>query len=200
MPNDMDRAMALVLATPSSEAVTRLMREVRLERADLSDIDSIRLSQDLYTDCSRLYKAALALESDPEIVQRNTMARVLSGIAPVLDAFQEVRTFKQKDTMELISDAVQILAEVGTASQYLASAELSTEAHFRENMLHLEERLTDLIEAGGKDVKEGMRAVHSVMDSIRGSDLTLESKPFVPFILWTLMVMADYRHYRTAAP
>jgi hypothetical protein len=177
----------------------RLMREIRLERPDLPDIEAHRLSEAFHSDSSRLYKAALALESDPEIVERNTMARVLSGIAPVLDAFQEVRNFRQKGAMEILSDVVQILAEVGTASQYLTSAELSTEAHFRENLLLLEERLYDLIEEEGGDVKEGMRAVSDVMDSIRSIEMPLEAKPFVPFILWTLMVMADYKMYRARA-
>jgi hypothetical protein len=196
MPNDLDRAMALVLASPSSENVRRLMREIRLERADVSDIDAVRASEDLHSDCKGLHRAALALESDPETVERNTMARVLSGIAPVVDAFQEVRTFRQKDAIELFSDVVQILAEVGTASQYLAGAKLQTEAHFSESLVQLEERLSDIVEANGTDVREGLLAVSSFVDSVRKIDLPLEAKPFVPFILWALLVTADYKLYR----
>src|SRR5512137_326748 len=138
MPNDLDTAMALVLASPSSVNVRRLIREVRLERASLSDVGSVHASEDLQQDCMMLHRSALVLESDPEIVERNTMARVLSGIAPVVDAFQEVRTFHQKNAVEIFSDVVQILAEVETASQYLAGARLQTESHFSESMLLLE--------------------------------------------------------------
>lgn len=196
MPNDLDMAMALALAAPSSESVRRMIREVRLERTTLSDIDSVHLSEELQRDCLMLHKSALVLEADPEIVERNTMARVLSGIAPVVDAFQEVRTFHQKDPMEIFSDVVQILSELEVASQYLASAELLTESHFSENLLLLEERLLDLVEKNGGDVQAGIRTVTEFMDSVRGMDLPLEAKPFVPFILWSLMVIADYKLYR----
>jgi len=197
MSMDLDRAMAVALTEPSSGSILSLMREIRSDRAkklQAGDIAAAQSASALYTDCSHLYKSALVLESDPEIVSRNTLARVLAGISPFIQAIEEVKSLHQKSFWDLLLEAGSIITEVASASQYLESAKLATEAHFKDSLLPLEERMAEMAEETS-DPLGNMEKVSSFMDSVSGLEIPVEAKPFVPFVLWMILVIIDYKLY-----
>jgi len=188
--------MADLLVSPSSDAVLRLMREARKGSASSMMAGEVERAQSLaplIADCSELYRAALSLESDPEIVSRNTIARLLGSLSPFLLSVQDIRSLKDKGPLEVLMTFMTTAAEFASASQYLASSQLATEAHFRENLLEVEERFMDMAQTSDDGTLEAIEAVESFMDSVRSMDVPAEVKPFIPFLLWTLIVVLDYR-------
>ena len=197
MTKELNEAMAAALTDPSSGEILDLMREIRRDRVRHMASGNIAIAQNtssFYSDCANLYKNALFLESDPEIVTRNTLARVLAGIGPFIQAFEEIRTLEDKDVWELMTDAGSIIAEIASASQYLESVKLTTQAHYKENLLEVEERMMEMAE-NSMDPLGSMARVSSIMDSISSLDIPSQSKPFIPFVLWMLLVIIDYRIY-----
>lgn len=195
MSDDLDRAMAKMLLETSSSSILDLARAARIERARMMDEGNVSKAQRLsllYNDCVHLYGCALDLESDPEIVRRNSIARLLNTISPVLLSIQDIRSLEKRGPIDAISTVISTLSDFASASQYLASSKLITEAHYRENMMEMEERLAEHIEASGEDVKERLMALSKMMDDLLQEDLPVVSKPFVPLLIWTLIVVMSY--------
>ncbi|MDG6225254.1 MAG: hypothetical protein QCI82_07045 [Candidatus Thermoplasmatota archaeon] len=195
MSGDLDRAMAAMLMDMGSGSILDLIRVARLERARMMDAGEVQKAQDLtilVNDSVHLYRCALDLESDPEVVRRNSIARLLNTISPVLLSVQDIKSFKERGPLDAISTVISTLSDFASASQYLASSKLITEAHYRENMMEVEERLAEHIEASAEDVMERLSALSKLMDDLLLGDIPVVSKPFVPLLIWTLIVVMSY--------
>jgi len=192
----LDRGMALCLAEPSSRSALTFYRAARvLELKVLDDGDGTGASalSELCQDILQLHDSVLTLESDPEILERNTLARAISAIFPVLNSIEEVRTLRERSPYDLFIGGLSIISEIAQASQYLEVSRLSASSHFERGLVGVEDRLTGMMATPGADIGTKAAQVHRFMDSLRALDIGVKEKPFIPFLLWTFVVAISYR-------
>jgi hypothetical protein len=192
----LDNALAQFMMTPTSGEALRMSREarnIRIRADAIEDEVLSRLAEEHYGDCLRLHDSILTLESDPEIVSRNLAARVISGVFPVLNAFEEFRSFEDKTVWDMVINSLGVLAEIATATQYLEATKLSSSAHAERALVEVEERLARMAENTGEDIEEKVSLVEDFLDEVRSLNLAPRKKPFVPFILWLLITVLSYK-------
>lgn len=197
--NELDKALAQFMMTPTSREALRMSREARNIRimADSSENEVLsKIAEEHHGDCLKLHDSILTLESDPEIVNRNLAARVISGIFPALNAFEEFRTFEDRTIWDMVINSIGVMAEIATATQYLEATKLSSSAHAERALVEVEERLVKMAENTGENIEEKISLVEDFLDEVRSLNLAPRNKPFVPFILWLLITVLSYKQMK----
>ena len=191
----LDKAMAMMLIAPSSKSTLDVVRAVSYMGCHAEGKEKALLEA-LHGDLLELHDVVLTLETDPEILKRNLLARVMSGIFPFLNSLEEFETLEDKSNLELLMDGLGIVSEIATANQYLEASRLSTAAHFERSLVKVETRMTDMAAGSGVKHVEKMRSVFNFMDDIKGLDIKNSQKPFVPLLLWISIVVISYKRVK----
>ncbi len=196
---NLDRAVASYMMKPDSRAALRLAREVRTIMVEAGS-DGNELVAELcrrnHEDCLKLHDAVLTLESDPEIVKRNLVARAISGIFPVLNAVEEFRTFEDRAVWDVVINSIGVLAEIATATQYLESTRLQANAHNERSLVEIEERLVQLARGTEDDHLEKIAIIEEFLDEVRDIQMAPREKPIVPFIIWSMISVISYKELK----
>ena len=190
----LDKAVALFLMRPSSHNALEIVRATR--RISLLEDDHGPNIQGLMRDASALYRSAIIMESDPEIIKRNTLARVLAGLGPVLSGWEEIKTLEDRRWDEILMSVGSVVSEVASSTQYLETARLTTRLHFKEELFGIEERMIRLArEHGGAD-KEKLGSIEGYIDGIMEKVDVPREKPLLVFSLATVIMVISYRLYK----
>ena len=187
----LDKAVALFLMRPSSATALGVAREARKLSIRIDGPDG-RLDG-LTKDASDLFRSALIMEADPEIVKRNTLARVLAGLGPFLSAWEEVKTLEDRTWDEILISAGSVVSEVASSTQYLESARLTTHLHFREELYGIEDRMVKIAAEHGGDLERKIGRVEDFIDGIVRDTEDPKEKPVVLFSLRTVIMVISYR-------
>ncbi|MFW3146111.1 MAG: hypothetical protein ACMUIE_04790 [Thermoplasmatota archaeon] len=191
----LDKAMAMMLITPSSKSTLDVVRAVSYLRAYASE-NGVTQLEALHGDLLELHDVVLTLETDPEIVKKNMLARVMSAVFPFLNALEEFETLEDKTGLELLMDSLGIVSEIATATQYLEATRLSASAHLERSLVKVETRMTEMALAGVGEPGEKMVSVFKFMDDIRTIDIKNSQKPFIPLLLWISIVVISYKRVK----
>ncbi|MBN1539235.1 MAG: hypothetical protein JW939_03750 [Candidatus Thermoplasmatota archaeon] len=189
-----DEAMAKFLLQPSSGNVLPMIRETRRfmilnrDHHELEEMAGVHLR-----NCTELHGAVLTLESDPEIVKRNILARSISAIFPVMNTFEEIHSLSEKRPLEVLMNGLSILSEITQATQYLEATKLTSWANSERALVKVEDGLIELaLETPGEPGSE-LEAVEGFMDAVRAFELEPKDRPFIPFLLWTFISVISYK-------
>lgn len=194
-----DKAVAICLVKPSSTAALAMVREARkvmFHTSVTSDEDLLREAKGFHSDCLMLHESILMLESDPEIVKRNVIARVISGIFPVLNTIEEFRSMEDRTHWDLLMDGIGILAELSQATQYLEATKMTANAHSESALLRVEERLVVLARRGAGEIDSKISAIEDFLDDVRRLNLGPREKPMITFMMWTFISVLSYRRLK----
>ncbi|MGA1872125.1 MAG: hypothetical protein ACMUHY_00500 [Thermoplasmatota archaeon] len=193
-----DEAMARYLVQPSSTNALAMIRETRKliatrsgQEDELIDRAGVHLA-----NCRELHGSLLTLESDPEIVKRNILARSISAIFPVLNTFEEIRTLEDKEPLEMLMNGLSILSELTQATQYLEATKLNARSNFERALVKVEDRLVELALETPGDPEEELATVERFIDSIRSIEMDPKERPFIPFLLWTFISVISYKRLK----
>lgn len=190
---NLDRKMAVLLLEPSSSTALSFIRAVDLLRTKAGSLELKGPLDSLRDDSMELEEVLLTLETDPEIVKRNLLARIISAVFPALNSMEEFRSFEEKGLFELFIGSVGVLSEIATSTQYLESTKLSAAAHLEAHLVKVEARLVDLAISSGEGSSEEVLHIQSFMDDLREQDVPYKQKPFLPFLLWTIVLVIAYK-------
>ncbi len=197
----LDRAVALCLVKPSSTATLDMVREARkvmFLNLETSDEDLMKEAKGFHSDCLMLHDSILTLESDPEIVKRNVIARVISGIFPLLNTIEEFRSMEDRTNWDLLMNGIGILAELSQATQYLEATRLIANAHSESALVRVEERLVVLARNSAGDIDSKISAIQDFLDNVRRLNLGPREKPLITFLMWTFISVLSYRRLKDA--
>lgn len=192
----LDVALAKFLVEPSSRCAVEMRRSARqimFGARIKGDAQIEKMALEHMKDCTMLHDSVLTLESDPEIVKRNIIARVISGVFPLLNTFEELRTLEDRSVYELLTSTLGIVSEVATATQYLEGTRLSAMAHTERALLNLEDRFMELVTERGHGSGEELDGIERLMNRLRELELPPRERPFIPLLLWTLISVISYR-------
>ena len=194
---DLDNAVALLLVGPSSDTALGLVRACRRSRAEAEGAGNGKheVYDELYRDSRALHHAVILLESDPEIINRNSLARILTGIEPVVKNLNNLKNAlspENRNAAGILSTIISVSLEIGAATQYIESAKLNANVHFEEGMIDIEERLVLLMSDMVRDPDERVERASVFCDDIRMAVDTPEGRAAVLFILWTLILIVSY--------
>jgi hypothetical protein len=189
---ELDEKMAVMLVEPSSMAALFFIRSVDLLRTSVKEADELELISVLHDDSMELHEVLLTLETDPEIVKKNMLARVISGVFPFLNSIEEFWSLEDKDLPDLLLDSIGVISEIATSTQYLEGTRLLAAAHFERNLVKVEERFVDIARSAGGDTRSKFHQIHSFLDDLRKLDIPSREKAFVPFLLWTIVIVLSY--------
>ncbi len=195
----LDRAVAICLVKPSSAAALTMVREARkvtLRPTVTSDEGLLEEAKGFHADCLMLHGSILMLESDPEIVKRNVIARAISGIFPILNTIEEFRSMEDRSHWDLLMDGIGILAELAQATQYLEATRMTANAHSESALITVEERLVVLARRGGGDIDSKISAIEDFLDDVRRLNLGPREKPLITFMMWTFISVLSYRRLK----
>jgi len=195
----LDKAVAICLVKPSSTAALTMVREARkvmLHTTTTSDGDLLKEAKGFHSDCLMLHESILMLESDPEIVKRNVIARVISGIFPLMNTIEEFRSMEDRSHWDLLMNGIGILAELSQATQYLEATRLTANAHSESALLRVEERLVVLARRGAGDIDSKVSAIENFLDDVRRLNLGPREKPLITFMMWTFISVLSYRRLK----
>lgn len=191
----LDQAVALMLIKPSSGTTLEVVRAVSRMKGR-ADADERAVLDPFHGDLLELHDVVLTLETDPEIVKKNMLARVMSGVFPFLNSLEEFETMEDRSNLELLMDSLGIASEIATATQYLEATRLSASAHLERSLMKVEARMTEMALAYGGGPGKKMDSIFKFMDDIRGMDIKNSQKPFVPLLLWMVIVVISYKKVR----
>jgi len=194
-----DKTMAKVLVQPSSPSALEMVREARRWKAiAIADKkEKLVMKVQGHLDNSiELYNVILTLESDPEIVKRNMLARAISGIFPLLNTIEEFRSFEDQTTFDMLMNGMGIISELAQATQYLEATRLSSLAHTERALVKVEQRLADLALETPGDVNLEMDAIEGFIDSVRSLDMNTRDRPFIPYMLWMFICVISYKRMK----
>ncbi len=149
-----------------------------------------------HSDCLMLYDSILTLESDPEIVKRNMIARAISGIFPLLNTIEEFKSMEDRSKWDLLMNGIGILAELAQATQYLEATRLAASAHSERALVKVEERLVELALNGAGDIDTKISAIQDFLDNVRRLNVPPREKPLITFLLWTFISVLSYRRLK----
>ena len=199
---ELDKVVAFMLVRPSSASVHSVIREARsLEGKSRSEGNDevVKGLNGLYRDALSLHDSIVTLESDPEIVKRNMLARIITAVFPVLNGLESFRNFPKKPLWDLFMSGLSVAAEISTATQYLESANLAAKAHFERDLVRIEDRVLELASSEGLDMVEARPAIEDYFDSLRKADIPTTQRPVVPFLLWLVICTVSYKRTKSMA-
>ncbi|MFO8050763.1 MAG: hypothetical protein R6V01_03595 [Thermoplasmatota archaeon] len=190
---ELDQKMAVLLLEPSSRTALSFIRAVDVLRTKAEGIDETEALRSLHDDSMELEEVLLTLETDPEIVKRNLLARIISAVFPVLNSVEEFGSLEEKGIFEIFTDSLGIISEIATSTQYLEGTRLSAAAHLEADLVKVEARFVDLALVSGGDPAAKIVHIQSFMDHLRERDMPSKQKPFLPFLLWTVVLVLAYK-------
>jgi hypothetical protein len=194
-----DEACALFLMESTSGHAHNMVREARKLKITVRDggredlLDPVEV---LIQDSLKLHSAILTLESDPEIVKRNILARVISAVFPLMNTLEDLRTFEQKDAYDMFMNGLSTIAEISTATQYLDGTRLAATAHFETAMVEIENRMSELVMDTEGDDLEQLAELHGFLDALRKMEIPTRQRPIIPFLLWMTVAVVSYRRVK----
>jgi hypothetical protein len=194
-----DEAMAKILIQPSSSNALDMVREARRLRVlaeKESHHDFAKKAEIHLKNCRELHGIILTLESDPEIVKRNILARTISGIFPLLNTIEEFKSLEDQTPFDIMMNGLGIISELAQATQYLEATRLSSIAKSESALIKVEDRLVELaLETPGDPEKE-LKSVENFMDSVRALKMNPRDRPFIPFMLWIFITVISYKRLK----
>lgn len=196
----LDKAMALMIVDPGTMTVHNVIRETRSLKAEARSENDGKLAtliDGLHKDALSLHDSVVTLESDPEIVKRNMLARMITAVFPVINGIEGFRNFPEKSLWELFMSGLAIAAEISTGTQYLEAANLNATAHFERDLVKLEGRIIELAVEEGFDASSVSGPIEGYFDSLRKADIPSSQKPLVPFLFWLLISIVSYKRLKT---
>ena len=194
--NDLNLSMAIMLADLNSANILNCARHARLlsTLAPLRDHESGHLMKDLTGDLSRLYRAVLVMERDPEVIRRNTLAAVLMSLSPVVVGVQDLLSTPDFPLWKIGMETLVLGLEVMGTTQYLEAAKLISSTEYECSLWDLECRAMQLAEGrgGAIDLVRQQRLVAEFFDSLRGDKYSHEQRPAVHFLLCLILSIISY--------
>lgn len=194
----LDEAVAVLLAKPSTRNALSLAREARaleMEWATVKDKKSI-MARELYGDAVELHNAIIAFENDPQMVDQNALARVLSGITPALLSLEEYLSGEDVNFWEILIDGSAVAFHLVATTPYITSAKYAVDTHFMEELISVEDRLVTLLCQNGEDITTSISRAADMCDRWREKNLSHSEKPALIFLLRYIILILSYKHFK----
>jgi hypothetical protein len=194
---ELDILMAQLISSPTTENVLDFARKVRvMELNQKKSTKEFGVLGKMYSDALSLHHAVLIFETDPELVAQNAMARVLSGITPALLSFEEYLSHEDMKFWEILIDGTAVVSHWVSTTPYVTGAKMQVDFRFQEELVKVEERLTELFLENGESAEESVKRASEFCDNLRKNDLGEVEKPGYIFFLWYAMVMVSYKNFK----
>ena len=194
--DNLDKAMAIFLLQPSSPAslaLVRVARSIKMIMKCMGRPDDQGFVEALYEDAKSLHQTVIVLESDPEAVRMNSLARILTGIGPSLNIAANLRSRGKEAASDILKEIASMILEVGAATQYLDSTRLSAKVHFEQELLELEECLIQRLEPLIGDPFDRAEKVAEFCDGLRSVNKETEEKVLTLFIMRIFIAILSYK-------
>ena len=195
----LDEMMALLLVRPTSTTALSFLRAVRsiqFNQSSSRSRDAEVIVQRLYGDARNLHHIMLLLETDPEIIRRNSLARILVGAEQILDGLKDLHSSDKLSSVNILEKIPGIVLNIGSATQYLNAAKLNEKLNFEEELVNTEERLISILEFNITDHSERSKFVVEICDRIRSMKISPGHKAAILFIFWLFIALISYRRVK----
>lgn len=195
---DLDLKMAILFNSPTTENTLDFARKVRVVELKLKESQSelVDFVKKLYSDAISLHHAILVFETDPNLVSQNTLARLISGITPALLSFEDYLSKEDVKFWEILFDGAAVVSHWVSTTPYITGAKILLDFRFSEELVKVEERLTNLFIAQGKDAEESVKIAGEFCDDLRKKNLNDYEKPGLIFLFWYCLVMLSYKDFK----
>ncbi len=192
----LDEAVAVMLAELNSANILRCARQARQVSIVLAmeANESQRLVEGLTSDLSRLYRAVLVLERDPEVIRRNALAAVLMTLSPLLVGVQDLVSSPDFPLWKVGVEGLVLGLEVMGTTQYLEAAKLISGTEYECGLWELEGRAMEWI-AGRSDpdnLAQRQQSLSTFFDGLKADKYRPEQRPAVFFILCLILAIVSY--------
>jgi hypothetical protein len=190
--------MATLFNSPNAQNVLDFARNIRSVELKMreSSSDKLDLVRTLYSDTISLHHAILVFETDPNLVSNNAMARIISGVTPAILSLEDYLSKEDTKFWELLFDGAAVVSHWVSTTPYVTGAKLLLDFRFANELVKIEERLTRLFIAQGKDIDESVRNAGEFCDDLRQKDLGDYEKPGYIFLFWYCLVMISYKDFK----
>jgi hypothetical protein len=195
---ELDGLMAQLISSPTTENVMDLARKVRILDIDYKKTQKVEENflGGLYSDALSLHHAVLVFETDPNLVAQNAMARVISGITPALLSLEDYLSKEDTKFWELLFDGAAVVSHWVSTTPYVTGAKMLLDFRFQEELIKVEERLTELFLENGETPEESVERAAAFCDELKGSDMGDIEKSGYIFFLWYCIVMISYKNFK----
>lgn len=200
---EMDEAVAVMLVELSSKNILQASREafqVAMVLKNQKD-EKWKRAQGVTDDLGLLYESALMVERDPEVIQRNSLARVMMALSPMIIGFQDFVSTPELPLWKVGTQATVLAFEIIGSTQYLESAKLIVGAEYEKNLWDLERRATEILDErtdDPADVMSNMKKLSAFFDNFRGPEYPHEQKPSTFLVLSLLIFIIAYYDLKAA--
>jgi hypothetical protein len=200
--NQLDEAMAVMLADLNSANILRCARQARQVAILLAmeDNESQRWVEGLTGDLSRLYRSVLVLERDPEVIRRNALAAVLMSLSPVMVGVQDLLSSPDFPLWKVGMEGLVLGLEVMGTTQYLQAAKLISGTEYECGLWELEGRAMEWIatRSGPENLAPRQQSLSAFFDGLKGDKYRAEQRPAVYFVLCLILAIISYSMVRKA--
>ena len=97
---------------------------------------------------------------------------------------------------DIVINGMGILSEIATSTQYLEATRITAKAHNERALLKIEDRLFSMSASSGMDLWETGPMIEDFLDEVRGIDIPIRMRPFIPFILWNMITILSYKQLK----
>jgi len=195
--SDLDTAFALMLADLNSRSI------LNTNRSAMRLCNTLRMKDDPgyqtvlghVNDLTRLYKAALTMERDPEVIRRNTLASILMTLSPLVVGVQDLLDTPGFPLWKIGMEGLVLALEVWGSTQYLEAAKLISASEYELSLWEVERRVGDLlVQRGGseEDLARDHKMVSEFFDGLRGENYPLSQRPAIFFYVSLVVVIISY--------
>ncbi len=192
----LDEAMAIMLAGLNSANILRCARQARQVSFLLAfeTNESQRLVEGLTNDLSRLYRAVLVLERDPEVIRRNALAAVLMTLSPLLVGLQDLFSSPDFPVWKVGMDGLVLGLEVIGTTQYLEAAKLISGTEYECGLWELEGRAMEWLAGRSEpnNLAQRQQSLSAFFDGLRADTYRPAQRPAVYFILCLILAVISY--------
>ena len=198
----LDEAVAVMLADLNSTSILRCARQARQVAVLLAmeGDESRRVMEGLTSDLSRLYRSALVLERDPEVLRRNALAAVLMSLSPLMVGLQDLASSPDFPLWKVGVEGLVLGLEVVGTTQYLEAAKLISGTEYECGLWELEGRAMEWI--AGRSNPDNLapreQSLSTFFDQLKGDKYRPEQRPAVYFILCLILAVISYSMIRKA--
>jgi hypothetical protein len=200
--NQLDAAMAVMLADLNSANILRCARQARLASVLVGGEDEERgqLVAGLTGDLSRLHRSVLVLERDPEVIRRNALAAVLMSLSPLMVGIQDLLSSPDFPLWKVGMEGLVLGLEVMGTTQYLTAAKLISGTEYECGLWELEGRAMEWIatRSDRDHLAERQQSLATFFDGLKGDKYAPEQRPAVSFLLCLILTVISYSIVRKA--
>jgi hypothetical protein len=198
----LDEAVAVMLADLNSANILRCARQAR-QVALLLAMDgneSRGMVEGLTGDLSRLYRSALVLERDPEVIRRNALAAVLMSLSPLMVGIQDLVSTPDFPLWKVGMEGVVLGLEVMGTTQYLEAAKLISGTEYESSLWELEGRAMEWIasRSNAENLAQRQQSLSAFFDGLKGEKYRPQQRPAVYFVLCLILAVISYSMVRRA--